>query len=383
MSKNRSDMRSLAGLFLIFSATALAQPQLTLKQIATGLSRPVGIVSAGDSRLFIVLQLGQIVIYDGTRVLATPFLDIRNLVTPGISGDSERGLLGLAFDPRRNGEFYVYYTNTSGDITIARYATAPDPDHAVPNTASIVLTIPHPNFSNHNGGEMQFGPDGYLYIGVGDGGSAGDPNNNAQNRTRLLGKILRIDVSTLPYRVPPSNPFANEVWAYGLRNPWRFSFDRLTGDLWIADVGQNLWEEVDLQPFSSIGGENYGWRIMEGFHCFNAQTCNQAGLVLPILEYGHTNNACSITGGYRYHGSQFPRMHDIYFYGDYCNGVIWGATQQSDGTWTSQTLLSTHLNISTFGEDQNGELYVADLNGAVYQLTDSGSPPARRRSARK
>ena len=178
MSKNRSDMRSLAGLFLIFSATALAQPQLTLKQIATGLSRPVGIVSAGDSRLFIVLQSGQIVIYDGTRVLATPFLDIRNLVTPGISGDSERGLLGLAFDPRRNGEFYVYYTNTSGDITIARYATAPDPDHAVPNTAAIVLTIPHPNFSNHNGGEMQFGPDGYLYIGVGDGGSANDPQGN-------------------------------------------------------------------------------------------------------------------------------------------------------------------------------------------------------------
>ncbi len=384
MSKNRSEMRALTGLFLFVATTVSAQPQLVLRPIATGLNRPVGIVNAGDSRLFFVLQTGQILIYDGTRVLPTPFLDVSSLVSSGITGDSERGLLGLAFDPRHNGFFFVYYTNTSGNIVLARYAVSSNPDRADATTATMVLMIPHPNFSNHNGGQMQFGPDGLLYIGVGDGGSGGDPNDNAQNRMRLLGKILRIDVSTLPYGLPSSNPFGNEVWAYGLRNPWRFSFDRLTGDLWIADVGQDLWEEVDLQPFSSIGGENYGWRRMEGFHCFNPPTgCQDPTFTMPILEYGHTNKACSITGGYRYHGSQFPRMNGIYFYGDFCNGVISGATQKSDGSWSSQTLLSSHLSITTFGEDQNGELYVADLNGAVYQLTDAGAPPPRRRAVRK
>jgi len=375
-------MQRFLAIFFV-AVAASAQPQLALKQIATGLNRPVGIVNGGDSRLFIVLQLGQIVIYDGTRVLATPFLDIRQLVTPGISGESERGLLGLAFDPRRNGFFFVHYTNTNGDITIARYQVSSDPDRADPNSAAVVLTIPHPNFSNHNGGQLQFGPDGFLYDGVGDGGSAGDPNSNAQNTSRLLGKILRIDVSTLPYRVPSSNPFGNEIWAYGLRNPWRFSFDRITSDLWIGDVGQNNFEEVDLQPATSIGGENYGWRVMEGLHCYNATTCNQTGLTRPILEYNHSGGACSITGGYRYRGARYPRMSGIYFYADYCSGAIFGATEQSNGTWTSQTLLSTRLAISSFGEDQNGELYVADLNGTVSQLTDSLATQPRRRAVKK
>jgi glucose/arabinose dehydrogenase len=367
----------------LWTITAAAQPQVELKQVATSLNRPVAIASAGDSRLFIVLQLGQIVIYDGTRVLSTPFLDIRPLITPGVSGESERGLLGLAFDPRRNGQFFVYYTTTNGDIAIARYQVSSDPDRADASSGTIVLTIPHPNFSNHNGGQLQFGRDGFLYAGVGDGGSGGDPNNNGQNRSVFLGKILRLDVSTLPYRVPASNPFGNEIWAYGLRNPWRFSFDRITGDLIIGDVGQDLYEEVDFQPATSIGGENYGWRIMEGFHCYNASSCNQNGLTRPVLEYSHAGGACSITGGYRYRGARFPRMSGIYFYGDFCTGTIFGATQQADGSWTSQTMLTTHLAISTFGEDQNGELYVADLNGTVYQITDTLGPQPRRRAAKK
>ncbi|HEY8182253.1 MAG TPA: PQQ-dependent sugar dehydrogenase, partial [Thermoanaerobaculia bacterium] len=289
----------------------------------------------------------------------------------------------LAFDPRRNGQFFVHYTNTSGNIVIARYQVSSDPDRADPNSGTIVLTIPHPNFSNHNGGQLQFGPDGFLYAGIGDGGSGGDPPNNAQNRSVLLGKILRIDVSSLPYRIPSSNPFGNEIWAYGLRNPWRFSFDRITGDLIIGDVGQGSFEEVDFQPAASIGGENYGWRIMEGLHCFNATTCSQTGLVLPVLEYSHTGGACSITGGYRYRGARFPRMSGIYFYGDYCTGTIFGGTQQSNGSWTSRTLLTTQLSISTFGEDQNGEIYVADLGGTVYQITDTLASQPRRRAVKR
>ncbi|HEX9500216.1 MAG TPA: PQQ-dependent sugar dehydrogenase [Thermoanaerobaculia bacterium] len=381
-SANRGRIKLSVAIFF-WAIAAAAQPQIQLKQVATGLSRPDGIVSAGDSRLFIVLQAGQIVIYDGTRVLPTALLDIRPLITPGISGESERGLLGLAFDPRRNGQFFVYYTNRNGDIVIARYQVSSDLDIADPNSGTIVLTILHPNFANHNGGQLQFGPDGFLYAGIGDGGSAGDPNNNAQNRSVLLGKILRIDVSSLPYRVPSSNPFGNEIWAYGLRNPWRFSFDSITGDLIIGDVGQNAFEEVDFQPATSIGGENYGWHIMEGLHCYNATSCNQSGLVRPVLEYSHAGGACSITGGYRYRGARFPRMSGIYFYGDYCSGAIFGATRQPDGSWTSQTLLSTRLAISTFGEDQNGELYVADLAGAIYQITDTLAAQPRRRAVKK
>jgi len=195
--------------------------------------------------------------------------------------------------------------------------------------------------------------------------------------------ILRIDVSSLPYHVPSSNPFGNEIWAYGLRNPWRFSFDRITGDLIIGDVGQGSFEEVDFQPATSIGGENYGWRIMEGLHCFNPTTCSQTGLVLPVLEYSHAGGACSITGGYRYRGARFPRMSGIYFYGDYCTGTIFGGTQQSNGSWTSRTLLTTQLSISTFGEDQNGEIYVADLAGTVYQITDALALQQRRRAVKK
>src|SRR6266498_2339364 len=303
-------LRALFFAFLV--PLAAAGQEIALQRVTGGLSSPLGVVSAGDARLFIVQQRGTIVIWDGTRLLPTPFLDVRG----GVSCCGERGLLGLAFHPRyaSNGLFFIYYTAPNGDVTVARYSVSADRDRADPNSGSVLLTIPHSQFGNHNGGQLQFGPDGYLYLGVGDGGSGGDPHNHAQDRSQLLGKILRIDVSALPYRVPPSNPFVNtagarpEIWAYGLRNPWRFTFDRTTGDLLIADVGQGDWEEVDVQPATSIGGENYGWRRMEGTHCYPPGTtnCQDPSFTMPILEYSHAGGACSITGGYRYHGAKYP-----------------------------------------------------------------------------
>src|SRR5438067_3332499 len=308
-------MKYLFAIFFCASA-AFAQPELTLVPIAIGLDQPLGVVSAGDSRIFIVEKTGQIVIYDGTRVLPLPFLDVRSQLSPDSSGDGEHGLLGLAFDPANPRFFYVDFTNFIGDITIERFEVSADPNFADPNSGTLVLRIPHPFTAQHNGGQLQFGPDGYLYISVGDGGMTGDPNGNAQNPDVLLGKILRIDVSTLPYTNPPSNPFGNEVWAFGLRNPWRFSFDRATGDMWIADVGQNDWEEVNFQPAGAVGGQNYGWHMMEGEHCYNpSEDCEQDSFVMPVIEYGHIAGACSITGGYRYRGPRYPRLAGIYLYG--------------------------------------------------------------------
>ncbi|HYU26747.1 MAG TPA: PQQ-dependent sugar dehydrogenase [Thermoanaerobaculia bacterium] len=358
-----------------------------MQRVTSGLSAPLGVASAGDSRLFIVQQSGTISIWDGTRVLPTPFLDVRSLV----SCCNERGLLGLAFHPHyaANGLFFIYYTAPSGDVTVARYSvSASNANVADPASGAVLLTIPHSQFANHNGGQLQFGPDGYLYAGIGDGGNAGNPTNSAQDLAQLLGKLLRIDVDRPPYAIPANNPFASrsnvrgEIWAYGLRNPWRFSFDRETGDLWIADVGQNLYEEVDLQPAGSAGGENYGWRLMEATHCYNPATnCPTAGLVMPILEYNHTLG-CSITGGYRYRGARFPRLRGTYFYADYCSGRIWGATQ-ANGAWTSKVMLSTSLLITSFGEDSNGEVYLVDAKGGVlYQLVDPTQPQVRRRAAR-
>ena len=374
-------MRSI--LAIIFTASTLSAQPIVLQLVATGLSSPLGVVSAGDSRLFIVQQTGRIVILEGTVVLPAPFLDVASLISFG----SERGLLGLAFDPHyaSNGFFFIYYTDTSGNIVVARYkVSSGNPDVADPASRTEVLTINHSQFGNHNGGQLQFGPDGYLYLGPGDGGGQGDTLRTAPDKTQLLGKILRIDVSTLPYRIPPSNPFGTPVWAYGLRNPWRFTFDRVTGDLFIADVGQDNWEEVDFQPHSSTGGQNYGWHCFEATHPFEPTdpVCQNQTFTTPILEYPHAGGACSITGGYRYHGAKYPRLHDIYFYGDYCSGTIWGATQQADGTWTSHVMLSTRMNISSFGEDAGGELYVADLRGAVYQVTDPNAPRPRARAAR-
>jgi glucose/arabinose dehydrogenase len=361
---------------------------VVLEPVATGLARPVGISHAGDSRLFIVQQAGVISIHDGTQLRPEPFLDIRPLV----SSTGERGLLSLAFHPSfpSNGFFYINYTDLAGDTVIARYTiSSTDPDRADATSAKVILRIPQP-FQNHNGGQMQFGPDRLLYIGTGDGGSGGDPGNRAQNLGDLLGKMLRIDVDTGdPFAVPPSNPFFGtpgarpEIWALGLRNPWRFSFDRTTGDLWIADVGQGQWEEVNFQPATSAGGENYGWRRMEGTHCFNPSTgCNDGTLVLPLIEYGHTNGACSVTGGYVYRGTRAPRLSGLYIYGDYCNGIIQGAIRNPDGSATSRVLHDAPFLISTFGEDVNGEIYVANHGGgAIYRIVDT-NPVIRRRAVR-
>ena len=373
-------MKSLFIIFFLAATGASAQLDLTLVPVASGLEQPVGIVSAGDSRLFIIEKPGRIVIYDGTQVLPVPFLDVHTLVFPDPDANSEHGLLGLAFDPADQRFFYVDYVDPDGSITIERYQVSADPDFADPTSGTLVLRIPHPDTGRHYGGQLQFGPDGYLYISVGDGGISGDVPGNAQNVDVLLGKILRIDVSSQPYSIPPSNPFGNEVWSIGLRNPWRFTFDRITGDIWIGDVGQNDWEEVDFQPAGS-GGQNYGWHMMEGNHCFSPSfDCEQDSFSMPVLEYGHIFGACSVIGGYRYRGSRYPRMVGVYFYGDLCTGVIFAATQNNDGGWEGQPARSSGLTISTFGQDQNGELYVADLKGAVYHITDSVVAQPRRRA---
>jgi len=377
--------RTIALVLLLFAVTCVAQ-DVALQPIASGLDQPVALTHAGDTRLFIAEQTGTIRICDALGLRATPFLDIRSIVLSG----GERGLLSVAFHPqyRDNGLFFVYYTNRNGDNNVARYKVSSDPDRADPASGTILLTIPHPNFANHNGGQLQFGPDGYLYIGTGDGGSGGDPNNNAQNLGQLLGKILRIDVDHgSPYAIPPSNPFVaragarGEIWAYGLRNPWRFTFDRANGDMWIGDVGQDAFEEVDLQPATSIGGENYGWRKMEGLHCFNPSTnCVDPTFIMPILEYSHANGACSISGGYRYRGTQIPSLSGAYLYGDYCTGTIWSASQNG-AVWIPKTLFTTTIRVSSFGEDISGELYVMDVaKGIVYKIAPRGF--LRRRAVR-
>ncbi len=380
---------SLAGLLLwtaaatAFAGSAQAAASLVLETVTTGLERPVAITHAGDGsgRLFITLQRGRIVIFDGQQILPTPFLDITDLVFPIGGITDERGLLSVAFHPNyaANGFFYVNYVNRSNNTVIARYrVSAKDPNVADPESAFTILEIIQPGFVNHKGGQLQFGPDGYLYIGTGDGGGAGDPGNRAQNLGVLLGKMLRIDVDGGdPYAIPPDNPFIKvpgaqpEIWAYGLRNPWRFSFDRATRDLLIGDVGQNRREEIDYQRASSRGGENYGWRLMEGSLCFNPPSdCNDGTLVLPILEYGRALGF-AVTGGYVYRGTNVPALAGNYLYGDYGTGRIWGATQNKDGSWTERELDDTPYAISTFGEDEAGEIYFAhhDLSdGAIYRI---------------
>ena len=380
----------LAGLvcfiaLLGFASGTIAAAGIELEPVITGLDRPVAITNAGDGsdRLFITLLGGQIRIFDGQQILAQPFLDISSLVTSG----GEQGLFSVAFHPdyANNGWLYVDYTDLNGNTVIASYSISADPNIVDPASAAILLSISQP-FANHNGGQLQFGPDGYLYIGMGDGGSGGDPQNNAQTLSTLLGKMLRIDVDGAPpYSIPADNPFINdpvareEIWALGLRNPWRFSFDRQTGDLFIADVGQSTLEEVDFQPSHSTGGANYGWRLMEGSDCYNPTTnCNNGMLTLPILEYDHSLG-CSITGGYRYRGTANLGLWGVYFYADWCSGRIWGATEDNAGTWTAVQLLDTAFQITAFGEDENGEIYVTDYAsgaGAVYRIVEAPAAPA-------
>ncbi|MEK7701712.1 MAG: PQQ-dependent sugar dehydrogenase [candidate division NC10 bacterium] len=368
----------LVAALLISGPVPSGAQAISLVPLASGLASALSVAHAGDGsgRLFIVLQTGQILIYNGGRVLARPFLDISNLV----SCCGERGLLGLAFHPAyaSNGSFYVNYTDRRGNTVVARYSVSRlSPNLANPRSATTLLTVDQP-YANHNGGQLQFGPDGYLYIGLGDGGSAGDPQNNAQNLGTLLGKILRVDVDGgSPYAIPPDNPFVGvegarpEIWAYGLRNPWRFSFDRLTGDIFIGDVGQDEWEEINFQPASSAGGENYGWRLMEGGDCYDPPTgCNPEGLVLPILEYDHSQG-CAVIGGFRYRGAQVPTLSGQYLYADYCSGLMWGAAQDDAGTWSTGVLLDAPFSVSSFGEGPDGELYVLSYgsSGTLYKIS--------------
>lgn len=360
------------------------------------LSNPVHIANAGDgsNRLFVVEQAGTIRVVANGLVLDPPYLDITNLV----ACCDERGLLSIAFEPQftTNGTFYLDYTSSSasnfGATVIARVVVA-DSQANVANVLSYtpILTITQPE-ANHNGGQLQFGPhDGYLYIGMGDGGGAGDEHGtigNGQNPNVLLGKMLRINVRGVPaYTIPSSNPFTQtagyrpEIWALGLRNPWRFSFDRGTGDLYIGDVGQDCWEEIDYQPAGSLGGENYGWRLMEGFHQFNTanysdclQPPNATGVVLPIWAYGH-DLGFAVSGGYVYRGQQFPTMRGVYFFADYGSGRIWALEKTGPNTWVNREVQGPGFAIATFGEDEAGELYVADYNleSRIYKIVSASA----------
>lgn len=378
MMSTRTVLRIVSPLILVFLPAAVrAQGSLVIEEVAAGFNSPLGLVSAGDGtgRLFVLEQGGRVLVLEDSAVLSEPFLDLSGAV----SCCDERGLLGLAFHPdyETNGFFFVNYTDRNGDTVVSRFAVSnTDSNRADSGSETEVLSFDQP-FSNHNGGHLAFGPDGYLYISSGDGGSGGDPQNNAQDLGNLLGKILRVDVDGLPVASPPDNPFVGdpdamaEIWAYGLRNPWRFSFDRETGDLFIGDVGQSSREEIDFQLASSSGGENYGWRLMEGSECFRGSTgCNDGSLVLPILEYGR-NLGCSVTGGFRYRGKGSPTLDGVYLFGDFCSGTVWGATPNGQGTWTSRELADTGLAIASFGEDEQGEVYVVDLGGSVHRLVST------------
>lgn len=364
-------------------AAAPSHAQVTPVQFLTGLTSVTDITHCGDERLFIVERLGRIRISDLSGNLAVrPFLDIDPLVN---ASGMEQGLLGLAFSPsyKTDGCFYVNYINNLNNTVISRFrVSANDPDSADAASEEILFTVTQP-YSNHNGGSLQFGPDGYLYISLGDGGAGGDPQNYAQNRLSLLGKILRIDVTgPSGYQVPASNPFYGSVttdpriWALGLRNAWRTSFDRLTGDFWIADVGQNLREEVNVQPAGDPGGANYGWRCYEGLLPFNTNGClGPASYVYPVHEYPH-GPACSVTGGFVYRGAVHGDWFGMYFYADYCSGAIVGLEKDLSGNYVTTPFGSfLAFNYTTFGEDVYGELYLGTFYNGVYKLKGDSCPP--------
>ena len=346
---------------------------LALRVVAQGLQDPLYLTApASDPRLFVVEQPGRIRIVREGRLLAAPFLDITRRVGYG----GERGLLGMAFHPRyaHNGFFYVNYTDRNGDTRIERYQVSERLDVADPATGKLVLVVPQP-YANHNGGMVTFGPDGMLYIGMGDGGSGGDPHGNGQDRGTLLGALLRIDVDRGdPYAIPPDNPFVGrrdarpEIWAWGLRNPWRFCFDPVTHRLYIADVGQGRWEEVDVVD-SREPGLNFGWNLMEGAHCFRSPGCDQHGLVLPRVEYGHPQG-CSVTGGFVYRGAGMAELQGHYFYADYCAGWIRSfSLDHEQVTQHRQWNVGNIGSVMSFGEDASGELYVLSASGRVYRMT--------------
>jgi glucose/arabinose dehydrogenase len=370
------------------STTAAVNPSridLEITTVVGGLSSPIGVTNArdGSGRLFVVEQTGAVRIVKGGNLAPVAFIDISRSVSRG----GEQGLLGLAFHPsyKTNGKLYLSYTDLSGTSIVREYrVSSSDPDRVDGASGRTLLRVKQP-YENHNGGHIAFGPDGYLYIGLGDGGSGGDPGNRAQSRTTLLGKLLRIDVNrrtgSLPYGIPSSNPYVgrsglDQIWAYGLRNPWGFSFDRSTGDLWIGDVGQGAWEEVDRAP--ATGGRNagralnFGWRVMEGAHCFRPSSgCVRTGKTLPLTEYGHSGGRCSVTGGNVYRGAAYPDLVGAYFFGDYCSGEIWYVDRAAARGVAPRLALDTDALITGFGEDQVGELYLTDAGGRLYRITDA------------
>jgi len=352
----------------------------TWKPIINGLQQPLGLENAGDGsgRLFVLEQRGLIRILQNGNLIALPFLDLTDRVG---SAGFEQGLLGLGFHPkyRENGYFFVNYTGLQGDTVIARFQVSQtDPNIARADSELVLLQVEQP-YENHNGGALIFGPDGYLYLGLGDGGSAGDPQNNAQSLDTLLGKVLRIDVDqSSPYAIPQGNPYAQgggraEIWAYGLRNPWRMAFDALTGDLYIGDVGQNQWEEINFLPAEAVlqvgttQAFNFGWNYFEGARQFHGQPPVGLEIIPPAAEYDHALG-CSVTGGVVYRGSQLPGLRGVYLFGDYCSGRVWGLWRTSDGKWQQRLLFENMGRITAFGEDESGEVYLADQAGVIYLL---------------
>ncbi|MFC0253678.1 PQQ-dependent sugar dehydrogenase [Massilia consociata] len=357
---------------------------VALSEVASNLDGPTWLTApTGDTRLFVVERPGRVRIVQNGNVLAAPFLDISGRVFTG----GEGGLLSLAFDPdhARNGYFYLYYTDPQQHIVIERFTAGANPNLADPTSSLVILRIPHPNYTNHFGGQVAFGPDGYLYLATGDGGGAGDPQGNAQNLNSLLGKLLRVDVraatAAQPYTIPADNPYRNqagrrpEIWASGLRNPWRFSFD--SGLLYLSDVGQDRREEVNISPVGTAG-LNYGWNTMEGTLCFNAATCDRSGLTLPAFEYDHgTNdaNGCSITGGFVYRGSALPELAGRYFYSDFCRGwlksfLAGGGSILEQRDWNVGSI----GNVVSLGQDGQGELYLMTSRGSIYKIGRSSTP---------
>ncbi|MBA2565302.1 MAG: PQQ-dependent sugar dehydrogenase [Gemmatimonadetes bacterium] len=348
-----------------------------LREIAQGLSFPVHLASPpGDARLFVVEKVGTVRIVKDGALVDTPFLDLSGDVSQG----GEQGLLSIAFHPRyaENGRFFVYYTDRGGDIRIVERRVSNDPDRADPSPVRNVITVEHSEHSNHNGGLVVFGPDGKLYAGFGDGGAGGDPDENGQNLGTLLGSIVRLDVDAAqPYAAPSDNPFVDrsgargEIWAYGVRNPWRFSFDRANGDFYLADVGQNEIEEVDAVRAAEAGGKNYGWDVMEGSSCFEPpEGCDRTGLTLPVTEYDNGDDGCSITGGFVYRGPALPDLQGTYFYSDFCTGFVRsfelsGTGAAGERSWAD---LEPGGNVTSFGEDAAGEIYVLTSNGGVFKI---------------
>ncbi len=378
-------MKFLSPLLFVFllAGNLVAQSSIELENFASGFSSTVDLANAGDDRLFVVEQSGRIRIIDANgNTLPNSFLNIQNEVSSG----GERGLLGLAFHPdyATNGYFYVNYTAGNLNTRISRFSVDPNNSNIAESNSEVVLLEFDQPFSNHNGGDIAFGPDGYLYVGTGDGGSGGDPQGNSQNRQNFLGKLLRLDVTTNPsvYTIPADNPFVNdantldEIWSFGIRNPWRWSFDKLTGDIWIGDVGQNAREEINFQPASSSGGENYGWNCREGSIAFNnpASACSGVSdFAEPVFDYVSGGSiGCSVTGGIRYRGCEYPALYGKYVFGDFCSGRFW-TIDEENGEWVTQEVLNSNVSISGFGEDANGELYVLDLGGTIYRVV-SGDP---------